>query len=47
MQAFACLIIQIGGPRYGVENETNRVVLETGSYVFNWLRFNGFIFMDY
>jgi hypothetical protein len=44
MQGVACLSIQIGGPRYGVGNETNRVVLEGGSYVFNWLHFNGPIF---
>jgi hypothetical protein len=44
MQGVACLIIQIGGPGYGVKNETNIVVLEGGSYVFNWLHFNGLIF---
>jgi hypothetical protein len=43
MQGVTCLNIQIGGPGYGVENETNGVVLG-GRYVFNWLRFNGPIF---
>jgi hypothetical protein len=35
MQEVACLSIQIGGPRYGVRNEMNIVVLKGGSYVFN------------
>jgi hypothetical protein len=35
MQGVACISIQIGGPKYGIENEMNRVVLEGGSYVFN------------
>jgi hypothetical protein len=44
MQGVACISIKISGPRYGVGNETNIVVLEGGSYVFNWLCFNGPIF---
>jgi hypothetical protein len=36
--------MQIGGLGYGVGNETDKVVLEGGSYVFNWLHFNGLIF---